>query len=76
MKQIKALIFGLIVGTLLGLWFGVNIGKDKPVFSNPFAEDSIQQKIKKSGGKLLEKSGEVLEKGGKALQQKVDDSVK
>ena len=76
MKKIKALLLGAIIGLLLGLWIGVNIGKDKPVFSNPFAEDSIQEKLKKSGGRLLEKSGEALEKGGKALQQKMDDSAK
>ncbi|MCW8956514.1 MAG: hypothetical protein OQL09_06495 [Gammaproteobacteria bacterium] len=74
MKQIKALIAGLIIGLLIGLWFGVNIGKDKSIFSNPFAEDSIQQKIKKSGERLIEKSGEALEQGGKALKEKVKDA--
>lgn len=68
MKTLKILISGIILGLLIGLWFGVNIGKDKSIFSNPFAEESIQQKLKKSGGKLLEKSGEAMEKGGKALK--------
>lgn len=75
MKQIKALIAGAIIGVLIGLWFGVNIGKDKPILSNPFAEETIQEKLKKSGDLILEKSGEALEKGGKALKEKVQDST-
>lgn len=74
MKELKMILAGLIIGLLIGLWFGVNIGKDKSVFSNPFAENTIQQKIKKSGEKLLEKSGEALEKGGKALKDKMKET--
>ena len=74
MKQLKAIFTGLLIGLLIGLWFGVNIGKDKPISSNPFAEDSIQQKIKKSGEQLIEKGGEAMEKGGKALKGTVKDA--
>ena len=74
MKQLKTLILGLVIGVLLGLWFGVNIGKDKAIFSNPFADDSIKQKIKVSGERLIEKSGEALEKSGKAIQDKVKET--
>ena len=73
MKQLKSILICLIIGLLIGLWLGVNIGKDKPLFSNPFAEDTIQEKIKKSGEKLIEKSGEAMEKGGKALKDTVQD---
>ena len=74
MKDLKMILLGLVIGLLIGLWFGVNIGKDKSIFSNPFAENTIQQKIKKSGEKLLEKSGEALEKGGKALKDKMKEA--
>ena len=74
MKSIKALILGVIIGLLVGLWSGVNIGKDKPIFSNPFADASIQKKLKKSGDIMLEKSGEALEKGGKAIKDKIKKS--
>ena len=73
MKFIKGIMLGLFVGIPLGLWFGVNLGKDRAIFSNPFADDIIQEKIKQSGEKLIEKSGEALEQGGKALKDKVKD---
>lgn len=69
MKGLKTLVIGIIIGVLVGLWFGVNIGKEKSLFSNPFEEDSIQQKLKNSGSKILEKSGEAIEKSGKALKE-------
>ena len=68
MKQIKTLLAGIVLGLLLGLWFGVNLGRDKPLFSNPFAEPTVQERLKQTGKTLIEKSGETLEKGGKALQ--------
>ena len=73
MKRIKGIIFGLIVGTALGLWFGFNMGKDRPLLSNPFEEATFQEKIKETGDSLIEKGGEVLEKSGQALQNKAQD---
>ena len=73
MKQIKALLIGIIIGLLLGLWFGVNLGRDRPIFSNPFVETTVKEKLKQTGEALIEKSGEALEKGGKALQKSVKE---
>ena len=74
MRRIKGIVFGLIIGIPLGLWFGFNIGKDRPLLSNPFEEVAFQEKIKETGGSLMEKSGEVLEKSGQALQKKAQES--
>jgi len=73
MKRIKSMIFGLIAGVLLGLWFGFNLGKERPLLSNPFDEGAFQDTIKQTGEDLIEKSGEVLEKSGQALQRKTQD---
>jgi hypothetical protein len=73
MKRVRYLILGLIIGAIIGLWFGVNIGKDKSIFSNPFAERTIQNKLKQTGGEVLEKGGKALEKSGKALKKKLED---
>jgi hypothetical protein len=73
MKRIKTIIFGLAIGLLLGLWFGFNMGKDRPLFSNPFKAAGIQDRIKETGDTLIEKSGQVLEKSGQALQKKAQE---
>lgn len=73
MKRIKALVFGLIIGIPLGVWFGFNLGQDRPLLSNPFVEPSFQESIKKTGENLIEKGGEVLEKSGQALRNKAQE---
>lgn len=74
MKQLKALLTGIVAGLLLGLWFGVNIGRDRPIFANPFTEPTVKQRLKQTGESLMEKSGEALEKGGKALQKSTQEA--
>ena len=48
MKKLKFLLLGVVVGLLFGLWFGVNIGKEKPIFSNPFEDKALQEKAKET----------------------------
>ncbi len=68
MKSLKLLIIGLTIGILIGLWFGVNIGKEKPLLSNPFEERAVTEKIKTSIGEGVEKAGESIEKLGEDIK--------
>jgi hypothetical protein len=70
MKQFKIITISLIIGILIGMALGVNIGRDKPLFSNPFARESLVDRAKQLGNETLEKSGKALEKTGQALQGK------
>ncbi len=69
-KRSNLLVAGIVIGFLTGLWFGINIGKGKPFYSNPFSKRKIERAIMKSGEKVLEESGKALEKTGKILQKK------
>jgi len=73
LKDLRNLVFGLVLGLALGLWFGVNLGKGKPVLSNPFANPTIQNRIKQTGSKVLDQSGKALEESGKALRKAVNE---
>lgn len=66
-------MIGILLGLTAGLWFGVNLGKDKPLFANPFVEVPLKEKLKQTGGELLDKGGEALEKGGQALKRKLGE---
>lgn len=60
MKIIKMLFMGTLLGLIIGLWLGVNIGKGNPIFSNPFAKEDLQKKIKQRVGESIEKFGEEI----------------
>jgi hypothetical protein len=70
MRQIRNVVVSMIVGVLIGMALGVNIGRDKPLLSNPFEKESLVDRAKQLGSETLEKSGKALEKTGQALQDK------
>ncbi|ADE12955.1 hypothetical protein [Sideroxydans lithotrophicus] len=70
MKQIRIILVSLIIGTLIGMALGINIGREKPLLSNPFTKDSLVDRAKQLGSETLEKGGKALEKTGQALQDK------
>jgi hypothetical protein len=71
MKLLKAILFSLVVGLAAGMWMGVNIGREVPLYSNPFDTDTLNQKLKRATGETLEKSGQALEKTGQAIKQEL-----
>lgn len=72
MKTLKTLLVGLILGVLLGFWTGYNKGRGAGIFSNPFKERSVTEKIKSSVGEGVEKAGKNLEQMGKDLKNKLE----
>jgi len=60
MKRIKFLILGMVTGLLAGLWFGVNIGKDRNIFANPFEERAFTQKVKNSAENMVHDTKEAI----------------
>ncbi|HAF45997.1 MAG: hypothetical protein Q7U94_03005 [Sideroxyarcus sp.] len=70
-QQLKTIFISLIIGVLIGMALGVNIGREKPLLSNPFAkQESLLDKAKRLGSETVEESGKALEKAGQALQDK------
>jgi len=59
-----------VIGALIGMAPGINIGREKLPLSNPFAEESLVDRAKEPGSGTLEQSGKALEKTGRALQGK------
>lgn len=60
MSAIKKLLMALAIGIVIGLWFGINLGKGQPIYNNPFHEASLKHRLIESGGDMLEKSGKAL----------------
>ena len=57
---LRKYILGAIIGLIVGMWFGVNIGEGRPFYSNPFAT-----KVAK------EKTSEIVDEGKEKLREKL-----
>lgn len=58
----KKWLFLIISVLLVGVWFGVNIARDKPLLSNPFAEQSLREKAADTAKDWYRESKEALKK--------------
>lgn len=47
---------------LVGIWMGINIAKDKPLFSNPFAEKDLRDRASEAASKVVEESREAIDR--------------
>ena len=66
MLGIKKYIIGIIIGLVVGLWMGVNIGKDKPIWTNPFEERTLTKKAQ-------DKASELVKDAKKAVRESLED---
>ena len=57
----KKLLFLVIILVSVGMWMGINLAKDKPLFSNPFAEKDIRDKAKDTAKNLLDEAKSAVE---------------
>jgi uncharacterized membrane protein YraQ (UPF0718 family) len=75
MAALKKLLTGVVIGLVAGLWMGVNIGKQRPILSNPFSkeEKSLKEQAKEKVGEAKEKMGEVIKDTKKAIREKLED---
>lgn len=52
MLGIKKLLIGIAIGIVLGMWWGVNVGKGQPFYANPFK--SAQDRAKDKANEMLD----------------------
>lgn len=71
-KVLRSFALGLLAGGLVGLWCGMNIGKDKPLFSNPFAEPSIGEQAERALTGAYEGAAQAVDEVGNAIEQTID----
>lgn len=58
----KKLLFLIIIVLLAGVWFGINIARDKPLLSNPFEEKSFRDKAADTAKDIYRESKEAIKK--------------
>jgi hypothetical protein len=65
-SKAQVFFFGLIIGILVAIPLGMNLGRDAPLFSNPFAEPEVRGKM---ADKMKEGAGKAVESAKKKLHE-------
>lgn len=65
----KFMIYLMAIVLVVGVWFGINIAKDKPLTSNPFEERDIRDKARDAAFDAAET---LIEKGKDAVSEQVN----
>jgi len=58
----KKFVLLIIVALLVGIWFGINIARDRPLLSNPFKEKTLGEKATDTAKELYRDSKEAIKK--------------
>jgi len=75
----KKFFWGLIIGALVGLPAGMNIGKGKPVLSNPFADKPLMQEIQDTARRAADEAKRAAQQAGEdasRAEQRATEQVK
>lgn len=65
-RFLRAFALGLLVGGLLGLWLGINIGKDQPLFSNPLAASPAVERVREQARQYADDARQEVERAQRA----------
>ncbi|MFQ5759452.1 MAG: hypothetical protein ACE5HM_00605 [Acidiferrobacterales bacterium] len=75
-SKIQVFFLGLIIGILVAFPLGMNVGRDAPLFSNPFAEPEVRgkmaDKMKGGAGKAVEGAKKKLHEATKPKEQETE----
>lgn len=63
--KFKALLVGLVLGSLVAFLLGMNYGRGDPLLSNPFADRSLSGKVKQKADEMVQTAREKIHEATK-----------
>lgn len=70
----KKFIIGFVVGALIAFHLGINFGRDRPLFSNPY-EKSVVEKVKERAGEAVETTREVIHEATEPVKKEAQKKL-
>ena len=71
----KDLLLGFLIGGIIGLWIGVNLGKDQAIMSNPFGDSARMQEMDKKFQQIQKDVSEKSKELYNDTKHAVDDAL-
>lgn len=70
----KKFLIGFVLGALIAFHLGVNFGKHKPLLSNPYSEDVVEQ-VKEKAGQAVETTREAIHEATEPARKDVEKKL-
>lgn len=70
----KKFLIGFVLGTLIAFHLGVNFGKHKPLWSNPYSDDVVEQ-VKVKAGEAVETTREAIHEATEPVRKDVEKKL-
>ena len=74
-EKTKKRFWLILIILLIGIWFGYNIGQDRPFYSNPFVP-ATKEKIKQKAGEVARETKEKADEAMKKTKDALRESLK
>jgi len=71
----RKFLTGLIVGALIAFHLGINFGRHKPLWSNPYAADEVVEQVKERAEQALESTKEVIHEATEPARKSVEKKL-
>lgn len=70
----KKFVIGFIVGALVAFHIGINFGRHKPLLSNPYSDDVVEQ-VKEQAGQAVETTKEAIHEATEPARKGVEKKL-
>lgn len=70
----KKFLVGFIVGALIAFHLGINFGRNKPLLSNPYEKDVVEQ-VKERAGEAVETTREAIHEATEPVKKQAEKKL-
>jgi adenine/guanine phosphoribosyltransferase-like PRPP-binding protein len=67
----KKFLTGFVIGALIAFHLGINFGRHRPLLSNPYADDVVEE-VKERAGQAMESTKEVIHEATEPTRKGVE----
>jgi len=70
----KKFLIGLVVGSLIAFHLGINFGRNRPLLSNPYERDVVEQ-VKERAGQAVETTREAIHDATEPVKKQAEKKL-
>ena len=70
----KKFLIGFVIGALIAFHLGINFGRHRPILSNPYADDVVEQ-VKEKAGAAIESTKEAIHEATEPARKDVEKKL-